>query len=248
MIKSLIANCLKSIYHKLPSPPSTNYMLNNLSCNPYDLLKPGAIIYDIGARDLSAPYHFGGCPSNMKLFRVDIMPGPAVDIVADAHDLSMIEDSCADCVMIISVLMYTHYPRQVMREIWRILKPGGVVYVSNPFLFPLAPGSSPDLNRFSADGVEILCEDFERIDSGFNRGPASSTCLVLIHFLSILVCFDSKMLYGLNTYLFTWLLFWIKYFDFFVGRYQMAEIIHNGSYFLGRKTMSTRENLEEKRL
>jgi len=92
-----------------------------------------------------------------------------------------------------------------------------------------------DFYRFSSDGVKILCEDFECIENGFNRGPASCMCHLLVHFCAIILSFNNKIIYSINVDLFKWLFFWIKYLDIILGKYKMAKVIHAGAYFLGRK-------------
>ena len=224
---------LKKLYHRLPRPPSTNYMFR-IPPNPYTLLEPGAVIIDIGSKDARGAYAFGTPPQNSKIVCVDLEAGPGVDLVADAHDMHMVQNDSIDCVITVSTLEHVRYPQKVVKEILRILKPGGVLYVSVPFIFPFH--SDPHDNyRFSCDGVRILCEDFECIENGFNRGPASTMCHLTVHFLAMLFSFNNRMLYGLNVDLFTWLLFWTKYLDVFMGNYRMAKVIHAGSYFLGRK-------------
>jgi SAM-dependent methyltransferase len=139
-----------------------------------------------------------------------------------------------DFVASVSVLEHVRYPQRVMKEIHRILKPGGLVYINVPFVFPFH-ADPDDFYRFSYKGIEILCEDFECLASGFNRGPASTMHHLMVHFFAICFSFNSRTLYGINVDLFKWLLFWVKYLDRFVARYEMAHVIHAGSYFIGRK-------------
>jgi SAM-dependent methyltransferase len=228
---SIIAR-LKRLYHKLPEPPSTNYSFRTTAAARYDLLPEGALIFDIGSKDSRGAY--GGLPPGAKVVCVDIAAGPGVDMVADAHDLNLVADNSVDFVTSVSVLEHVRYPQRVVSEIYRILKPGGMVYISVPFIFPFH-ADPDDFYRFSHKGLEILCEKFERMDNGFNRGPASTTLHVLVHFLAMLFCFNNRTLYGINVDLFTWLLFWVKYLDRFLGRYEMAYVIHAAAFFLGRK-------------
>lgn len=191
-------------------------------------------IYHSLPRPPSTQYIFHVPPKNAKIVCADIEAGPGVDLVADAHDMHMVPDNSIDCVISVSTLERVRYPQRVVKEILRILKPGGVVYVSVPFVFPFH--SDPyDNYRFSAHGTRIQCEDFDCIESGFKRGPASTTCHLLVRFNSILFSFNSKTLYGIKVDLFTWLLLWMKYLDKFLGRYSMAKVIHAGAYFVGRK-------------
>ena len=225
---------LKRLYRRLPSPPSTNYLYREIRPSPYDFLPARPVIFDIGSKDARGKYAFGAAPPDAKVVCVDIEPGPGVDLVADAHDLHMVPSDSVDFVATISVLEHVRYPHKVMSEIHRILKPGGIVYVNVPFIFPYH-ADPDDFYRFSYRGIAILCEAFERIDSGFNRGPASTMHHLLVHFLALLFSFNSRTLYGVNVDFFQWLLFWVKYLDRFLARYRMAYVIHSGSYFIGRK-------------
>jgi SAM-dependent methyltransferase len=132
------------------------------------------------------------------------------------------------------VLEHVRYPQKVVAEIFRILKPGGIVYLNIPFVFAFH-GDPDDFYRFSYNGIKILCERFEEVDSGFNRGPASSMADLLVRFSALTFSFNSNRLYELNRILFGWLLFWIKYLDAIIGHYKNARVIHAGSYFVGRK-------------
>ena len=240
---TLLTNILRKIYHLLPAPPSTNYMYRKISPGAYDLLPPNAIIFDIGSKEARGSYAFGSPPTDAKVVCVDMQQGPGVDLIADAHDLPMVASDSVDLVTSVSVLEHVRYPQKVIGEIYRILKPGGIVYINVPFVFPFH-ADPDDFYRFSYKGVAILCEKFERIDSGFNRGPASTMHHLLVHFLAMLFCFNNRMLYGINQDLFRWVLFWVKYLDKFLARYQMAYVIHAGSYFLGRKPSGVKSNAD----
>jgi len=229
-----VVGALKRLSRLLPAPPSTNYLYRRITPSPYDLLPARPVIFDIGSSDARASYAFGSPPGDAKVVCVDIQAGPGVDLVADAQDLHMVAKETVDFVSIVSVLQHVRSPQKVVREAWRILKPGGILYVNVPFVFPFH--SDPDdFHRFSYKGVAVLCEEFERVDSGFNRGPASTMHHLLVHFLGMLFCFDSSALYAVNVYVFRWLLFWVKYLDVFLARYRMAYVIHTGAYFIGRK-------------
>ena len=229
-----VLEILRRMYHRLPRPPSTNYLYREIRPNPYELLPARPVIFDIGSKEEKGTYAFGAPPPDAKVVCVDIEPGPGVDLVADAHNLHMVPSDSVDCVTTVSVLEHVRYPHKVVAEVFRILKPGGIVYVNVPFIFPYH-AAPDDFYRFSYRGIVILCEAFERIDSGFNRGPASTMHHLLVHFLALLFSFNNRTLYGVNVDLFQWLLFWVKYLDRFLARYRMAYVIHAGSYFIGRK-------------
>jgi SAM-dependent methyltransferase len=230
-----LISILKALYHALPRPPSTLYVCRRFSVNAYALLPPRSTIFDIGSKGARGSYEFGPPPADAKIVCVDLFAGPGVDLVADAHNMHMVPSNSVDCVVTMSTLEHVRCPHKVVSEIYRILKPGGLVYVNVPFVFPFH-GDPDDFYRFSCNGVIVLCERFKRLESGFNRGPASTMHHMLVHFLAMLFCFNSRTLYGINVDLFQWLLFWVKYLDVFLARYSMANVIHAGAYFIGQKT------------
>ena len=79
----MILRILKSIYHALPEPPSTNYLYRDFDVNPYSLLPPKPTIFDIGSKEARGAYAFGTPPSDANIVCVDIFDGPGVDLVAD---------------------------------------------------------------------------------------------------------------------------------------------------------------------
>ena len=215
---SALVNFLKKLYHTLPEPPGSYYAFRNAAVNPYEMLPENPIIFDIGSKDARGDYSFGLPPAGAKVICVDIEAGPGVDLVADAHNMTEVEDNSVDCVVTISTLEHVRYPQKVVAEIHRILKPGGIVYINVPFMFPFH-ADPDDYYRFSHRGIDILCEAFERLDSGFDRGPASSMHHLSVHFFAILFSFNSKTLYGINVDLFKWLFFWVKYLYKIISNY-----------------------------
>lgn len=225
---------LRAIARVLPTAPSTNYLWHKFEVKPYELLPPGALIYDIGSKDARGRYAFGSPPPGARLLCVDIAPGPGVDVVGDAHDLHMIADNSADCVVCVGVLLHCRNPVQVLREFHRILKPGGIVYVAAPFVSP-HPGFPPVFHFFSVEGLEATCAPFEKVRSGFNRGPGSTISYLLVTFSAILFSFNSRRMFAMSEYVFSWLFFWIKYLDAFLARYESARLLYSATYFIGRK-------------
>jgi SAM-dependent methyltransferase len=130
--------------------------------------------------------------------------------------------------------MYTRNPAEVVAELGRVLKPGGILYLSAPFVYRYAP-DGVDRFRFSVGGLKALAADFEEIQCGFNRGPASTMADMLSYFLAILTCFNNTRLFNVLVDAYQWGLFPLKYLDRIVGRYDVAQFIYSGAFFMGRK-------------
>lgn len=236
---------LRRFYRALPEPPSTNFRYRSFRPSPYDLLPENAVIYDIGAKNAQGRY-FGAPPPGSRIICTDIAPGPGVDIVADAQNMPQIASESADCVFLVSVLQHVPAPQKAINEAFRVLRPGGIIYVNVPFIFSYHRDPD-DFNRFSVRGLEVLCSRFERISTGSNRGPASTFCDLLIRFLGILFSFNSHILYAAVVYCAKWTLFWIKYLDIVIARYSMAYILWGSPYFLGRKPSGAASGLLDPR-
>lgn len=67
---------------------------------------------------------------------LDLLPATGPDLVGDAHRLP-IRDGAYDAVIATQVLEHCHTPERVVAEIHRVLKPGGVLVVSVPFVYVL---------------------------------------------------------------------------------------------------------------
>jgi SAM-dependent methyltransferase len=99
--------------------------------------------------------HFGG--SHVQSLDVlDIDPtNDKATILGDLQDLRMVEDESYDCVIVTQVLQYLRDPSAGVREIRRILAPGGSALVTVPTMAPVDP-ESDDVQRFMPLGVQNL--------------------------------------------------------------------------------------------
>jgi ubiquinone/menaquinone biosynthesis C-methylase UbiE len=53
--------------------------------------------------------------------------------------MHMASSGSVDCVVPVSTLEHVRYPQKLAAEIYRILKPGGLLYINVPFSFPFTP-------------------------------------------------------------------------------------------------------------
>lgn len=95
-------------------------------------------------------------PNASSVICTDIDASETVDLVADAHDLP-IEDSRFDTVVAIEVFEHLKSPSQALNEIARVLKPGGEIVVSIPFMFRVH-GDPHDYQRLTSSGLQVLFE------------------------------------------------------------------------------------------
>lgn len=108
-----------------------------------------------------------------RVVRVDIHPGPGVDLVADAHALSQhFSPGSVDAVISAYVMEHLEAPWIVAAEINRILRPGGLTMHHAPHAWPLHAAPN-DFWRFSDAGLQTLfgpATGFEVLEAGLD-GP-----------------------------------------------------------------------------
>lgn len=102
----------------------------------------------------------------------DIYPSAYTHFIADAHQIPLASGS-VDGVCIQAVLEHVINPEQVVSEISRVLKPGGLVYAETPFMQQVHEGAY-DFTRFTEVGHRWLFRNFETISRGALGGPGLS--------------------------------------------------------------------------
>jgi len=104
------------------------------------------------------PYADIFAPRAGRYVGVDVAAGPNVDIVADAAKGLPINDQAYDTIVCTEMLEHTPYPRESIAEIARVLKKGGYLIVSAPFVHKLH-GEPFDYFRFSPHILRLLLEE-----------------------------------------------------------------------------------------
>lgn len=98
----------------------------------------------------------------VDMIQIDIDPARAPDIVADVCDLSMMAEGSFDAVFMLEVLEHVKTPQAALDEIRRILKPGGVLFLSTPFIFPIHD-EPHDFYRYTKYGLAHLLSAFREV-------------------------------------------------------------------------------------
>ena len=101
---------------------------------------------------------------------LDYFMFPTVDLVADVQEIPF-ADSTFDCVKSEFLIEHVKNPFQVCSEMLRVLKPGGVLYISYPFIhaYHSFPG---DYFRFTHSGMLSMFGNVEILKEGVLTGPA----------------------------------------------------------------------------
>ncbi len=175
----------------------------------------------------------GNSPKRDGVLNVDMMDYENVDVVCDIHDLPF-KDNSVDAIMSVAVLEHVRKPDAVLKEVLRVLKPGGRVFSVIPFMQPFH-ASPHDYQRYTLPGIEFLHRDFLKVESGVFSGPVSGALWVLQECLVSILSFGSANLRNLLTILLMCLTWPIKFLDLLAMRLSTAKNVASNFYFYGRK-------------
>jgi SAM-dependent methyltransferase len=186
------------------------------------MLPPGAKVCDVGS---------GGRRITPGVETIDFILAPGVDIVGDIHNLP-IPDGKYDAVFCTGTLEHVRDPTTAVRELHRILKPGGLVHIDVPFIQGYHPDPT-DYWRFTLDGLRLLCGQFEPVESGTYIGPTSGVVLVIREWFNSLS--SNKIVSNLLLIPAAVVMFPLKYLDYFLIGSQRSHHVASAVYFRGRK-------------
>jgi len=102
---------------------------------------------------------------------LDPVPDYKPDIVGDIHNLSF-SDNSLESIVCLAVLEHVEDPIKAAKEMFRVLKPGGYLYVYVPFLYyyHAEKGYYGDYWRFTKDSLKYIFRDFSSIEIESVRG------------------------------------------------------------------------------
>lgn len=180
---------------------------------------------------------------DFELVETDVSFGERTGLICDAHDLPFVSDSF-DGVIAQAVLEHVIDPHRCVSELFRVLRPNGLVYAETPFMQQVHMGRY-DFLRFSHLGHRRLFRDFDEIASGPVGGPGMALAWAWAFFLRSLfrrgrlqqAAFAAGSLTG----------FWLKYFDHFLTDHPGSFDAASCYFFLGSKSatrISDREILD----
>jgi len=93
---------------------------------------------------------------------LDILPDGEPDVVGDAHRLPL-RAGVYDTVIATQVLEHCHTPQQVVDEIHRVLRPGGSLVVSVPFVYVIH-ADPHDYWRFTEYALRHILREFADVE------------------------------------------------------------------------------------
>jgi len=164
---------------------------------------------------------------------VDVFPFPNVDVIADGSALPFADDAF-DVVCSEQVLEHVSDSSAMVRELVRIAKPGGSIFVAVPFMYPYHASPS-DYTRWTVDGIRALFRGCTVKEYGLQIGPTSALLCTFAMWTAILFSFGIARLRHVLFYGLLVLLFPLKYLDLFVARIPGASTLALSVYCVIQK-------------
>ena len=130
-----------------------------------------------------------------EIINVDLFAFKEVDIVADICDTPF-KDGSVDGIICEDVLEHVAQAPKLFKEMSRILKPGGMIIIKTPFVYPYH--SSPnDFFRWTDEGLKYILKEnnFSVKKSGITGGPMCTLQAILMHVFAMIFSFGSRSLY-----------------------------------------------------
>lgn len=154
------------------------------------------------------------------LINVDITKYKGVTVVASLTKLPF-EDNSISGFVCDNVLEHVAEPNIAVFEMYRVLKEGGIGYISTPFLYPFH-ASPNDYTRWTEQGLRQLFKDFEIVEIGARSGMFSSLNAWLCYVLPNLFSLGSDRLYWFLVNISLFIFFPIKFIDIFTNKLPFA--------------------------
>jgi SAM-dependent methyltransferase len=160
-----------------------------------------------------------------------------VDVAADAEALPF-GDGVFTRVECDAVLEHVRSPERVMREIERVLAPGGYAHLVTPFCHPFHEYPK-DYRRFTLDGLKLLAGGLEPVAEGWRTGPTATLLAFAIEYGKLI--FPGKVWRAAAHFSLGWLLFPLRYLDLLFFRARRADRIGNHCYLWLLKPAGSRQ-------
>jgi SAM-dependent methyltransferase len=153
---------------KAPAPPLVWINRGNVYPRRFDellaALPEAVVVLDVGGGDRR---HDDG-----RVLNMEYLPFQAVDFRGDGQCLPLASNS-VDLILSQAVLEHVPHPAGQVDEMFRVLKPGGRIYVEIAFMQPLHAVPYHFFN-VTPHGMSLLFERFEVLDQGAFGGLADT--------------------------------------------------------------------------
>lgn len=169
----------------------------------------------------------------VSTINIDLLAGDEVDVLGDLLCLP-VQNESVDSVICTGVLEHVANPGLAVKEIYRILKPGGRVFFEVPFM-QTYHASPQDYYRWTPDGLRQILKDFILLEWHTAAGPGSALAWIFQETMAMTFSMNSTVLYKIGLRIFGYLAWPISLLDFLLEDHSMAWHAASGFSILGEK-------------
>jgi len=195
------------------------------------LLPPDPFVHNPGEQ-IDAPLgrwnlYIGGGGNRVDGYvNIDLFALDGVNVLADAEALPFAAGrfTRVECD---AVLEHVPHPEQVMREIVRVLAPGGYAHIVTPFCHPFHEYPK-DYRRFTLDGLEVMAAGLTPVARGWRTGPTATLLIFTLEYVKLWLPW--RWLRAMVHLTLGWALFPLRYLDLAAMRSPRAGQIANHGY------------------
>lgn len=156
-----------------------NRLLLNFATSKLLYFKQSTSVLDVGVG--SAPYW--NLRKDLIWSGLDVETTPYSNFLIEKNKSWPIIDNSFDNVFCTQVIEHVEEPSFLVTEIWRVLRPGGLVILNAPFIYPFH-GMPEDNARYTTSQLNYLFQEFEVIESGTIGGVGSSLATIFLNFVN----------------------------------------------------------------
>jgi SAM-dependent methyltransferase len=150
------------------------------------------------------------------IINVDFFSYKNVDFVADILKLPLKEEQF-DLAILTEVVEHVPDPYGLIREIHRVLKPGGELIITSPFMIGFH-GSPNDFQRFTFQGLKQLLSAFTIVDYK-SYGPTGSMLWIFQEWCALWFSFGNKTAHTV----------WVLFFMFITSPLKILDLVLNAN-------------------
>lgn len=163
---------------------------------------------------------------------VDLAATAGVDVLADAEWLPF-PANLFQRVECDAVLEHVRCPESVMREIARVLAPGGYAHLVTPFCHPFHEYPR-DYRRYTLDGLKQLADgSLQLVSEGWRTGPTATMLIFSLEYVKLWLPWRAWRAFVHITL--GWLLFPLRYLDLLFFRSSRVGQLGNHCFLWLRK-------------
>jgi hypothetical protein len=143
--------------------PAVRQNIREFVSRSFRHFRPKGPVLDIGSGYRSARWEILSVDPTLDVKTADLNAAFQPDYIVDAADMVGIPEDSFGCVVCTELLEHIQSPEKVIHEIYRVLRPGGLVIFTVPFAVVIHERpDQPDYWRFTPRALRYLLEKFFR--------------------------------------------------------------------------------------